>query len=244
MRVVSMVPSWTETLLEAGVDVVGRTRFCIHPADIVKGVPVVGGTKSWDLEKVRALAPDVVLLDREENPRELAAECPVPYVDTHVSSLETLASELDRLAALFGNERLADFARELRAVLGRPRRSRFLPPPGLQGLLGDLPAANTNDVVYLIWKDPWMAAGRGTFIASVLEFLGARLAPLPEGKYPRVGDDVLRSGAILLFSSEPYPFEKKRRDLEATGLGGFLVDGEGYSWFGIRAINFLKKSAP
>ena len=90
MRIVSMVPSWTETLLKAGVNVVGRTRYCIHPPKLITNIPIVGGTKdvSWDL--VEDLKPDLVLLDQEENPLEMAEECPVPYFATHVNSIESL----------------------------------------------------------------------------------------------------------------------------------------------------------
>lgn len=237
-----MVPSWTETLLEAGIDVVGRTRFCVHPRERVKAIPVLGGTKSWDLEKLRELSPDIVLLDREENPREMAEQSPFPVLDTHVDSLKSLASELDRLGESFSNESLKSWARELREILAKPPRSKFLPPPGVRGILGDpspVPAARA--VTYLIWRDPWMAAGRGTFIASLLEFLGAEIGALPKGKYPRLDDASLRSSSsILLFSSEPYPFEKKRDEIEALGLNGYLVDGEAYGWFGIRALRFLQ----
>lgn len=242
MRVVSMVPSWTETLLEAGIDVVGRTRFCVHPAERVKAIPVLGGTKSWDLEKLRELAPDVVLLDREENPVDMAEASPFQVLDTHVESLQSLASELDRMGAFFKNDVLKTWARELGEILEKPRRPNFLPPPGVRGILGEPSAASSaRAVTYLIWKDPWMAVNRGTFIASLLEFLGAEIAPLPEGKYPRVEESALRRGdSILLFSSEPFPFEKKRHEVEATGLSGYLVDGEAYGWFGVRALRFLK----
>ena len=93
LRVISMVPSWTETLLYAGIQVVGRTRYCIHPADKVAQIPIVGGTKDikWDL--VQDLQADLVLLDREENPLEMAESSPIPFLATHVSSLRELARE-------------------------------------------------------------------------------------------------------------------------------------------------------
>ena len=83
----------------------GRTRFCVHPRERVKAIPVVGGTKTWDLEKLRELAPDVVLLDRGENPRSMVDESPSPVRDTHVDSLESLAAEMDRLGTFFKNDR-------------------------------------------------------------------------------------------------------------------------------------------
>src|SRR5690606_21904852 len=120
MRVVSMVPSWTETLLKAHVQVVGRTRFCIHPPKMITNIPIVGGTKdvSWDL--VMDLKPDLVLLDQEENPLEMAEECPVPYLATHVSSLTALQSELARLGEHFENAALMELSVQCLDILEAP----------------------------------------------------------------------------------------------------------------------------
>ncbi len=120
MRVVSMVPSWTETLLKAGVPVVGRTRFCIHPPKMITNIPIVGGTKDVSWELVEDLKPDLVLLDEEENPLEMAEECPVPYFSTHVSSLETLQKELVRLGEKFENPALIDMSVRCLDVIEAP----------------------------------------------------------------------------------------------------------------------------
>lgn len=96
MRIVSMVPSWTETLLKAGVQVVGRTRFCIHPPEVDYKCPYSRGTKevSWDL--VMDLKPGFGFIRPRGNPLEMAEECPLPYLATHVTSLETLQKEFIR----------------------------------------------------------------------------------------------------------------------------------------------------
>src|SRR5437868_6660844 len=94
MRVVSFVPSWTETLLSSGVEVVGRTRFCIHPHEKVAAIPVVGGTKDWNLEKLRALKPDLLLLDQEENPKFMAEQSEFPFHATHIESVQSVAGAL------------------------------------------------------------------------------------------------------------------------------------------------------
>ena len=102
MRIVSMVPSWTETLLACGCEVVGRTRFCIHPAE-ARRIPVVGGTKTIDWNRVRALAPDLLLLDQEENPRAMHDESPIESFATHITSVRDVGPELDRLALRLGD---------------------------------------------------------------------------------------------------------------------------------------------
>lgn len=231
-----MVPSWTETLLEAGIHVVGRTRFCVHPSERVRDIPVVGGTKDWDLEKLRDLAPDLVLLDREENPLSMAEACPFPVFDTHVDSLDALALEFARLGERFENEVLRRWSLDLHELLLHPPPVDWSTPPGL---LESLPekSADGAPLVYVIWKNPWMAVGPGTYIDSVLRFLGARMAPLPDGKYPEIQISS-EDARHYLFSSEPFPFAKKKELL--AGLPGHIVDGESYSWFGVRGLRFLQ----
>lgn len=239
MRVVSMVPSWTETLLKAGVNVVGRTRYCIHPAKMITNIPIVGGTKdvSWDL--VADLKPDLVLLDEEENPLEMAEECPVPYFATHVNSLESLQKELVRLGEKFENAHLMELSVKCLDVLEAPTpawNSKKIP-----GFLEWVkpPSEGPQKIVYLIWKKPWMAASRETYIGSVLNKLGAEIVEFPEGeKYPVLEIEDFPE-ALFLFSSEPYPFAKKISDLKALGVSGAVVNGESYSWFGERSLNFL-----
>ncbi len=249
MRIVSLVPSWTETLVEAGADVVGRTRFCVHPAGRVAAIPVVGGTKRVDPRRIAALAPDLVVLDREENTRRLAERLAAPWLATHVRSLDDVGRELDGLA-----DRLeAPAAGRLRGWAARWRRRAAAPaapgrPPGeLPGVVEWLvrPGAAHDRVVYLIWDRPLMAIGPGTFIASVLDHLGCRRAPLPRaGPYPEVELDALDPArTVLLFSTEPYPFGRERGRLAACGFAAALVDGEAYGWFGVRALRFLESAA-
>ena len=86
-----LVPSITETLIEAGVEVVGRTRFCIHPAEKIKSISIVGGTKNIDWQKVEALKADALILDKEENPQSFANNSPIPYFAYHFEDVESCA---------------------------------------------------------------------------------------------------------------------------------------------------------
>lgn len=240
MRVVSMVPSWTETLLKAGVQVVGRTRFCIHPAKMITNIPIVGGTKevSWDL--VLDLKPDLVLLDQEENPLEMAEACPLPFLATHVSSLQSLQQELARLGEHFRNPALIEMSVLCLDILEAPRPVwNFNRVPGFEHWIRK-PTRDYKRVAYMIWKKPWMSVSRQTYIGSVLERLGVEVVDFPEGeKYPVVELEDLKD-CFFLFSSEPFPFHKRIPELQELGLEGAVVDGESYSWFGIRSLEFLR----
>ncbi|WP_413574922.1 helical backbone metal receptor [Bdellovibrio sp. HCB290] len=242
MRVVCMVPSWTETLLKAGINVVGRTRFCIHPAKMITNIPIVGGTKevSWDL--VMDLKPDIVLMDQEENPLEMAEECPVKYLATHVYSLESLQQELVKLGEFFENAPLLEMAVDVLDILEKPNaKFNAKKIPGILEWV-KMPTQEYSEALYLIWKNPWMAVSRETYIGSVLEKLGMKVVELPEGeKYPVIELED-HPNALCLFSSEPFPFAKKVSDLKGLGVEGAIVNGESFSWFGVRSIEFLKET--
>lgn len=241
MRVVSMVPSWTETLLKAGVNVVGRTRFCIHPPKMITNIPIVGGTKDVDWALVSDLKPDLVLLDQEENPLEMAEECPLPYLATHVNSLESLQKELARLGEHFENPQLMEYSVDAYDIVHAPKRAwNQQPPPGFLEWV-KMPSRKYEDVIYMIWKKPWMSVSRETYIGSVLEALGAKLMVFPdESKYPVIELEEYKN-SFFLFSSEPFPFHKKMGELKGLGVEGAIVNGESYSWFGVRSLEFLKQ---
>ena len=238
MRVISMVPSWTETLIWAGVEVVGRTRFCIHPKDRVRSVPKVGGTKDWNLGKIQALKPDLLILDREENPL-MMSQAGLPYWSSHVTSVESLPETLDELSQKLGSPRLARLGERWHSV--REAKPLTLPYDRLTGVVewGRRPERPVRSVVYVIWRDPWMAVAPHTFIGSVLGKLGMTVYPFEE-TYPQFEMESLPTDCLLLFSSEPYPFLRKREGLESLGLPYAFVDGECFSWFGIRALEFLE----
>lgn len=244
MRVVSLVPSWTETLLECGVDVVGRTRFCIHPEARVKSIPAVGGTKDWELAKIEALQPDLLILDQEENPKWMSEKSPCRSASTHVTSSDNVGRELEKLARLLNNEGLESLGRRWRAL--EKLSKNWDPSLEIPGLIewGRPATEEVAQVVYVIWKAPWMTVSKGTFIGSVLTKLGFGNYLLDiDGRYPEINLGALDpSKTLVLFSSEPFPFLKIKTQIGAVWQGPYaFVDGESFSWFGIRSLKFLER---
>lgn len=278
MRIVSMVPSWTETLLMCNVQIVGRTRFCIHPDSLVKCIPAVGGTKDVRWELVKELKPDLLILDQEENPRSMSDESPVEVLATHVRSANDVARDLrkiaDRLGSGGSSKKLRDLAERWDCIV----QHKLSEPPPLEGFPGvvrwirgpvsvsrskyssNAHSSNAhssneqigNRFVYVIWQRPWMAASRGTFISSVLDILGVspdRLWPGPEelgseelgATYPAFEMASAPQNSVFFFSTEPYPFNAKLNELIKLPLQSIaIVDGESFSWFGVRSLEFLE----
>lgn len=235
-RILSLVPSQTELLVDLGVGarLVGRTRYCIHPENAVASIPVVGGTKQMDLQKIQSLKPDFILAEKEETPKEwveaLSELAPV-YV-TDVVSIASAISMVETVGQLVGlgaeGSRLAQEIREqMDSVRGICRAQK---------------------VLYLIWKKPWMGVGRDTFIDSCLEHLGFQnvlAASLPGAwawaRYPELNLDRIRdlNPDRVFLSSEPYPFAEKHRAeiLEVLPRARVeLVNGELFSWYGSRML--------
>lgn len=244
MRVVSFVPSLTETLIECGVNVVGRTRFCIHPAEKVAAITVVGGTKEASWDKLASLKPDLVIFDREENRKQMADDCPYPWVATHITSVDNIGSELSTIAQSTASEKLEKVSQDWQ-LLAQKSDKPFSGWHNIPGLLSEVNnrQKNYSKIEYIIWRNPWMAVSQDTFIASVLKKLGfASFLPNHGSAYPSL-DEVVMSDedTFFLFSSEPYPFKRYLPDLKERGFNGAVVDGELYSWFGIRSFRYLSK---
>lgn len=243
MRVISLVPSWTETLVEAGIDVVGRTRFCIHPNDRVDSIPTLGGTKRIDVERLLALEPDCVVLDQDENTKAIADAVGDRALVTHIRDLTDVAPAVSRMAQRFDSAALQDVAERWDRIKAAPVRKA--PLSKLPGVLDWIisPPVECSLIVYLIWKKPLMTVSRATFIGSVLaklgygEMLQEYASPYPEVSLKQFDPRT----TLLLFSSEPYPFAREREEILSFGYPSALVDGEVYSWFGIRSLRFLEK---
>ncbi|MFZ0975180.1 MAG: helical backbone metal receptor [Solirubrobacteraceae bacterium] len=233
-RIVCLVPSITELVCELGLadELVGRTGFCIHPWETVRRVPKVGGTKDIKLERIRELAPTHVIVNVDENRREDAdalAEFVPHVVVTHpLGPLDNL--DLYRLlGATFGREaQAARLCEEFDSALDEVRARTWVP----------------QDVLYLIWRDPWMAVAPDTYIAQMLALVGWRSHPLhSEDRYPTVDLEEC-AGRVdrVLLSSEPYHFKERHLAEVAASVPDAnvsLIDGEMTSWYGSRAIQGL-----
>jgi ABC-type Fe3+-hydroxamate transport system substrate-binding protein len=243
MKVISLVPSWTELLISAGVNVVGRTRFCIHPSASVRSIAAVGGTKDLDWAKIEALKADLLILDQEENLPWMRDQSPIPTLVTHVTSVRTVSGEIEKMA-----EVLFEHQSELNSVAQRwSQASAQSFAWNWQKIPGEIETLRRDfefyeKLVYVIWKNPWMRVSKRSFIASMLENLGAEayLVDDPQ-KYPEFEVEKFnRPSTYFLFSSEPFPFQKKKQELLDLGVQGSIVDGESYSWFGLRSLQFLE----
>lgn len=244
MRVVSLVPSLTETLIEFGVNVVGRTRFCIHPVDKVQEICRVGGTKGVDWTRVAALNPDMVVFDKEENIKSMVEECSFPWMATHFESIESCPRECEKLARVLGAPQLLELAERWQSVVDHSVKASvdWQNIPGAQAKIGHEPKKICR-LEYMIWRDPWMAVASNTFIGSVLAKLGfGNFLPQHTSKYPQLNEQELcKETTFFLFSSEPYPFNRHQKYLQEAGFNGAIVDGELYSWFGIRSLRALEQ---
>jgi ABC-type Fe3+-hydroxamate transport system substrate-binding protein len=229
MRIVSLVPSLTELVCELGLAgyLVGRTGFCIHPEEVVRAIPKVGGTKSVNLEKIRALEPTHIILNKDENLRETAEALSafVPnLVITHPLAPEDNLALYRQFGTAFGRERDAEaLCARFETALKVAKNQKY----------------PERKVLYLIWKDPWMTVSRDTYISRTLALFGMHTLPAEAGeRYPKLASLRLDGTDFVLLSSEPYRFGEGHlaQVSQLTGKPAFLVDGEMTSWYGPRAI--------
>ncbi len=237
-RIVSLVPSITELLfaLNLGDQVVGRTHYCIHPAPSVATIPSVGGTKKIKYARLQALQPTHVIVNVDENPRELAERLMtdgLPVIVTHPLKPEDNVPLYRLIGGIFNR------AAEAEALVARFERT-----------LAELRqvAWPRRRVLYLIWRKPWMGVSRETYIARMLALVGWETLPAEsEVRYPELVLDkaLLDAADLILFSSEPYRFLPEHlatfaRDYDCPPEKLRLIDGEMTSWYGSRAIQGLR----
>jgi len=235
-RIACLVPSITELVSALGLGgrLVARTQFCIHPAAALKAVPAVGGTKKVNLAKLKALAPTHVILNVEENTREMEAAIRefVPHVIVTYPKRPEDNPPLYRLiGGIFGKAAEAEaLAEKFEAAYRR--------------LLALKPGLPRRSVLYFIWKNPWMGISRGTYIANALALVNWQVLGHREGvDYPELAltPALLGEAEVILFSTEPYPFKEAdldefAREQECPREKLRLIDGEYASWYGPRAI--------
>lgn len=227
-RIVSLVPSITELLFDLNLasEVVGVTRFCVHPIPARKDKTIVGGTKKFDFAKIDALQPDLIIGNKEENYPEgifqLAEKYPVwmSDVNTYNDALEMIAQLGEVTGRIAGANELVS-----RINLG----------------FGGAPFFQQTRVAYLIWREPWMAVGSDTFIHSMMEKIGLENVLQSQPRYPEVTLSQLRDAKpdAILVSSEPFPFKEEHKlelRQQLPGVKILDVDGEMFSWYGSRMV--------
>ena len=251
LRIVSLVPSITELLVALGLRpfLVARTGYCIHPAESVRDLPKVGGTKDVNLVKLRRLAPTHVIVNVDENRldtvaalREFVPHIVVTHPQEPADNRQLLAQMQDCFGALPGvAERCAALTAELEQALLRCR-SQAWPP---------------QRVLYLIWREPWMTVARDTYISRMLAEVGWHSWPALEGgasgaqRYPLLqgAEPWLADIDKVLLSTEPYSFDATHLPLAQALCPAAtvqLIDGELLSWYGPRVavgLDYLRALA-
>jgi ABC-type Fe3+-hydroxamate transport system substrate-binding protein len=228
-RIISLVPSITELLfsLDLGDQIVGRTKFCIHPKNQVSDIQRIGGTKNIHYDRIAELKPDLIIGNKEENKREDVEHLENSY-NVWVSDVFDLESAYEMIS----------FIGE---ICSRKKLSNEM-IMNLQGSFLQLSPKSYINCIYLIWRSPWIAVGGGTFINDLLQRSGFRNELDHVNRYPTLEQEQLKSLSpqVVLLSSEPFPFKEKHFDEvrhmfpEAVP---YLVDGELFSWYGSRLLH-------
>lgn len=227
MRIVSLVPSQTELLFDLGLEneVIGITKFCVHPEQWFRTKTRVGGTKQVNIELIQKLQPDLIIANKEENVRD--------QVEELSKSFPVWVSDVDNIKEALG------MIRDIGRLTGKESRASDLISAIQKNFESSSLYKNRHRAAYLIWKDPWMAAGGDTFINAMMEAAGLDNVFKELSRYPEVTIPELRDAdcRFLLLSSEPFPFRQKHADELSQLLPGnkvLLVDGEMFSWYGSR----------
>lgn len=243
-RIVSLVPSLTELLysLQLEDEVVGITKFCVHPEYWFRTKRRIGGTKNADIAAIQSLQPDLVIASKEENVKEqveaIEAYCPVYCSD--ISTLEDAYAAIEQIGMLtYRSAKAEELIEQLKANFAQLK-----------------PATKTLRCVYLIWNNPFMSAGGDTFINDMLTRAGFENALQEQQRYPEIDLKQIASldVDVILFSSEPFPFKQQHLDAFAAAWQQQIphqklpllriVDGEMFSWYGSRllyATEYFKK---
>jgi ABC-type Fe3+-hydroxamate transport system substrate-binding protein len=249
-RIVSLVPSWTEALFALGLGerVVGVTEWCVHPAEAVDGLPKLGGTKTPDLAAVRALAPDLVIANREENRRRDVERLRAAGLAVWVTYPRTVREGAELLASI--------------AELGASDAARAAVVEPVRAAVAEAEAAAARRApdertrfFCAIWRDPWMAVGDDTYAHDLLVLCGGEnvFAGRRERRYPRISlaDVEAAAPALILLPDEPYRFgsadaeELGRLRVPAAAEGRIhLIDGTLVSWYGPRIRRAIETLRP
>ena len=229
-RIVSLVPSQSELLWDLGLnnELVGITKFCIHPSEMFNTKDRIGGTKQLNLDKIRSLKPDLIIGNKEENDKEqieqLRSEYPVWLSD--VNTLEDAYNMIEQLGIVTGKSKESE---QLNAAIKK----------AFAGL--NNPALKNKTAAYFMWNDPFMVSANNTFIDAMLSSCGFINVFKHKSRYPQITESELKEAHpdYILLSSEPYPFNEKHISLFESICPDariLLVDGELFSWYGSRLL--------
>lgn len=229
LQIVSLVPSQTELLFSLGLEdeVVGITKFCIHPQEWFKTKTRIGGTKNVNIKKVQALHPNLILANKEENTladiEKLESIAPV-----WISDVRTIQNAHDMIL-------------QIGEIVGKSSEAKHLSKQIEQVFQNLKKPTRPFSVLYIIWNDPIMVAASDTFIDAMLMQLGYANAASHLNRYPELTLEEVRSLApdLIFLSSEPYPFQRKHQEFFqkiCPKSKVLLVDGELFSWYGSRLL--------
>lgn len=229
-RIISLVPSQTELLADLGLEeeVIGITRFCIHPDKWFRTKKRIGGTKQVHIDLIREMRPDLIVANKEENVKEQIEELSrsFPVWVTDVTTLDGAYRMIEDIGIITGKTSAAtDIVRKLQASFS------------------SLSAQSTRPrVAYLIWRSPYMTVGHDTFIHSMLTVAGYENVFSGRTRYPEITVQELKEAPCdyVFLSSEPFPFRQKHIEelqLHLPGVKIMLVDGEMFSWYGSRLLH-------
>lgn len=235
-KIICLCPGITETLYSLNLEneIAGRTRYCIFPADKIEKATVVGGTKEIDETAIRKLNPDLIIVEKEENTKEIVEilENDFPVFCAEVQSINDAYRMIGDMAALTDREQEG---KQLIATIKKEFSS--------------LPKMNGKRAAYIIWRNPYMAAGKNTYINSLLEEMGFEnpFAGL-EGRYPVIEEKDFQKADLdyIFLASEPFPFKEKHKK-EFSDMAPqakiTIIDGEMF-WYGAKmkeAARYLRE---
>lgn len=230
VRIISLVPSQTELLFDLGLreEVIGITKFCVHPDEWFRSKTKIGGTKNLNLEKIKSLEPDLIIANKEENDenqiRLLMNEYPV-----WISDIQNLETAIEMI-------------RELSRNINKKKNGEYI----IEKIIKNFNALNVKkgksiSCAYLIWKNPLMTVGGDTFISEMMKHGGFENVFEEKKRYPQILIDDLQKAKpkFIFLSSEPYPFKVEnisefKKILPETDV--IVVDGEIFSWYGSRLM--------
>jgi ABC-type Fe3+-hydroxamate transport system substrate-binding protein len=254
--IISLVPSQTELLYYLGLEeeVIGITKFCVHPQQWFKNKTRVGGTKAINIEKIKTLKPDLVIANKEENVKEQieALKTFAPVWISDINNLDDALEMIEKVSLITGKSTIANLLIQQvkNAFLQINLKSEQLRSiSGEHTLPGNIASSNEKatpslppvKIAYLIWQNPYMTVGGDTFIGDMIRRCGLQNVFEDHYRYPVITpEEIQNSGCdIVLLSSEPFPFTQKHIEalqMQMPTLKMLMVDGEMFSWYGSRLL--------